>query len=182
MSSAKQGYPVVSRVLERVAPASSKAAWLFFAEMNGQLRATVHKIERLTPNIIEVVVHAPMAVERFHPGQFYRFQNFATLAASAGDTKLAMEGIALTGASVDVGRGLVSLIALEMGGSADLCAKLNPGDPVVLMGPTGTPTEILPDETVILVGGGLGNACCFPLGRRPGPRDRKSCTLPVTRS
>lgn len=164
MSSAKQGYPVVSGVLEHSAPASTKPAWLFFAEMNGQLRATVHKVERLTPNIIEVVVHAPMAVERFHPGQFYRFQNFATLAITAGDTKLAMEGIALTGASVDVSRGLVSLIALEMGGSADLCARLSPGDPVVLMGPTGTPTEILPDETVVLVGGGLGNAVLFSIG------------------
>ena len=115
MSSAKQGYPVVSRVLQRIAPASTKPAWLFFAEINGRLRATVHKVERLTPNIIEVVVHSPMAVERFHPGQFYRFQNFATHATTAGETKLAMEGIALTGASVDVSRGLVSLIALEMG-------------------------------------------------------------------
>jgi len=164
MSSAKQGYPVVSRMLGRVTPASAKPIGQFFAEINGQLRATVYKVERLTPNIIEVVVHAPMAVERFHPGQFYRFQNFATLATTAGDTKLAMEGIALTGASVDVPRGLVSLIALEMGGSADLCAKLNPGDPVVLMGPTGTPTEILPDETVVLVGGGLGNAVLFSIG------------------
>ncbi|MDQ3185911.1 MAG: FAD-dependent oxidoreductase [Pseudomonadota bacterium] len=164
MSSAKQGYPVVSRVLGRVAPASAKSTGLFFGEINGRLRATVYKVERLTPNIIEVVVHAPMAAERFHPGQFYRFQNFATLATTAGDTKLAMEGIALTGASVDVPRGLVSLIALEMGGSADLCAKLNPGDPVVLMGPTGTPTEILPDETVVLVGGGLGNAVLFSIG------------------
>ncbi|MEP7371178.1 MAG: FAD-dependent oxidoreductase [Nitrosospira sp.] len=164
MSSAKQGYPVVSRMLGRVAPVSTKSTELFFAEMNGRLRATVYKVERLTPNIIEVVVHAPMAVERFHPGQFYRFQNFATLATTVGDTKLAMEGIALTGASVDVPRGLVSLIALEMGGSADLCAKLNPGDPVVLMGPTGTPTEILPDETVVLVGGGLGNAVLFSIG------------------
>jgi NADPH-dependent glutamate synthase beta subunit-like oxidoreductase/NAD(P)H-flavin reductase len=164
MSSAKQGYPVVSRILHRLAPVSTAPAWLFFAEMNGRLRATVHKVERLTPNIIEVVVHAPMAVERFHPGQFYRFQNFATLATTAGDTKLAMEGIALTGASVDVTRGLVSLIALEMGGSADLCAKLKPGDPVVLMGPTGTPTEIPLDETVVLVGGGLGNAVLFSIG------------------
>ncbi|MDN5753469.1 MAG: FAD-dependent oxidoreductase, partial [Nitrosospira sp.] len=56
MSSAKQGYPVVSRMLGRVAPASTKSAELFFAEINGQLRATVHKVERLTPNIIEVVV------------------------------------------------------------------------------------------------------------------------------
>ena len=164
MSSAKQGYPVVSGVLARRAPASTNPTWLFFAEINGRMRATVHKVERLTPNIIEVVVHAPMAVERFHPGQFYRFQNFASLATTAGGTKLAMEGIALTGASVDVPRGLVSLIALEMGGSADLCAKLNPGDPVVLMGPTGTPTEILPNETVILVGGGLGNAVLFSIG------------------
>lgn len=164
MSSAKQGYPVVSRVLERLEPVSTKPAWLFFAEINGRMRATVQRIERLTPNIVEVVVHAPMAVERFHPGQFYRFQNFATLATTAGETKLAMEGIALTGASVDVSRGLVSLIALEMGGSADLCAKLNPGDPVVLMGPTGTPTEIPPGETVVLVGGGLGNAVLFSIG------------------
>ncbi len=164
MSSAKQGYPVVSQVLDRLAPASTKPAWLFFAEINGRMRATVHRVERLTPNIVEVVVHAPMAVERFHPGQFYRFQNFAALATTAGETKLAMEGIALTGASVDVSRGLVSLIALEMGGSADLCARLNPGDPVVLMGPTGTPTEIPPDETVVLVGGGLGNAVLFSIG------------------
>jgi NAD(P)H-flavin reductase len=164
MSSAKQGYPVVSGVLGLVSPASTKTARQFFEEINGSLRATVHRVERLTSNIIEVVVHAPLAVEHFRPGQFYRFQNFAALAATTGDTQLAMEGIALTGASVDVSRGLVSLIALEMGGSADLCASLKPGDPVVLMGPTGTPTDIVPDETVVLVGGGLGNAVLFSIG------------------
>ncbi|MDP1559557.1 MAG: FAD-dependent oxidoreductase [Nitrosomonas sp.] len=164
MSSAKQGYPVVNRVLNRVTPASGKSNQQFFAEMNAQLRATVHQVERLTPNIIEVVVHAPMAAEHFLPGQFYRFQNFGTYAPITAGTRLAMEGIALTGASVDISRGLVSLIALEMGGSADLCALLEPGDPVVLMGPTGTPTEILPGETVILAGGGLGNAVLFSIG------------------
>ncbi|MEK6736760.1 MAG: pyridine nucleotide-disulfide oxidoreductase, partial [Pseudomonadota bacterium] len=164
MSSAKQGYPVVSRVLGRVTPASNQSAQQFFATLNQQLRATVHRVERLTPNIIEVVVHAPMATERFHPGQFYRFQNYATEAPVAGDTRLAMEGIALTGASVDVVRGLVSLIVLEMGGSTDLCALLKPGEPVILMGPTGTPTEIPSNETIVLVGGGLGNAVLFSIG------------------
>ncbi len=164
MSSAKQGFPIVNRVLNRVAPVSPKSSQQFFAEMNIQLRSTVHKVERLTPNIIEVVVHSPMAVEHFQPGQFYRFQNFAAHAPIAAGTRLAMEGIALTGASVDIERGLVSLIALEMGGSADLCSLLNPGDPVVLMGPTGTPTVILPNETVMLVGGGLGNAVLFSIG------------------
>ena len=51
-----------------------------------------------------------------------------------------------------------------MGGSSDLCAVLKPGEPVVLMGPTGTPTEIHADTTVALVGGGLGNAVLFSIG------------------
>lgn len=164
MASAKQGYPVVSRVLAQINPASTQASSRFFAEIGGLLRATVYKVERLTSNIIEIVVHAPQAVRHFYPGQFYRFQNYASLAQLSGETRLAMEGIALTGASVDVSKGLVSLIALEMGGSANLCTLLQPGEPVVLMGPTGTPTEIESGETVVLVGGGLGNAVLFSIG------------------
>jgi hypothetical protein len=52
-----------------------------------------------------------------------------------------------------------------MGGSADLLAYLRPGEPVVLMGPTGTPTEIPSGETVVLAGGGLGNAVLLSIGR-----------------
>ena len=77
---------------------------------------------------------------------------------------MAMEGLALTGAWVDVERGLVACIVLEMGGSANLVAALQPGEPVVLMGPTGTATHIEPNETVMLVGGGLGNAVLFSIG------------------
>src|SRR5204863_4379105 len=62
-------------------------------------------------------------------------------------------------------RGLISTIVLEMGGSADLCSTLQPGEPVVLMGPTGTPTETPGGETVALVGGGLGNAVLFSIGQ-----------------
>ena len=75
-----------------------------------------------------------------------------------------MEGLALTGAWVDREQGLLSTIVLEMGGSSDLCALLKPGEPVVLMGPTGTPTETPAGETVLLVGGGLGNAVLFSIG------------------
>src|SRR5512139_3998595 len=77
-----------------------------------------------------------------------------------------MEGLALTGAWVDASQGLVSTIVLEMGGSSDLCALLRPGEPVVLMGPTGTPTETPPHETVLLAGGGLGNAVLFSIGQK----------------
>jgi hypothetical protein len=70
----------------------------------------------------------------------------------------------MTGAWVDRDKGLVSIIALEMGGSSDLCAMLQKGEPVILMGPTGTPTEIAAGETVLLCGGGLGNAVLFSIG------------------
>jgi len=115
--------------------------------------------------MVGVVVHAPAAARKFHPGQFYRLQNFESLAVRAEGTRLAMEGLALTGAWVDRERGLVSVIVLEMGGSSDLCVALRPGEPVVLMGPTGAPTEIERDKTVVLVGGGLGNAVLFSIGR-----------------
>jgi NAD(P)H-flavin reductase len=42
---------------------------------------------------------------------------------------------------------------------------LKPGQRVVVMGPTGTPTEIGERETVILLGGGLGNAVLFSIAK-----------------
>ena len=165
MGAAKQGYPSVSAVLERVPPASRLSDADFLADINRGLRASVHEVIRLTPNIVEVIIKAPLAAQRFRPGQFYRLQNYETHALEVDATRLAMEGLALTGAWVDAKQGLISTIVLEMGGSADLCAELKPGEPVVLMGPTGTPTEIPSDETVMLVGGGLGNAVLFSIGQ-----------------
>ena len=118
-------------------------------------------------------MRAPAAARRFEPGQFYRLQNYETLARRVDGTRLNMEGLALTGAWVDREQGLVSTIVLEMGGSSDLCTLLQPGEPVILMGPTGTPTEIEANETVVLVGGGLGNAVLFSIGqafRRAGSK------------
>jgi NADPH-dependent glutamate synthase beta subunit-like oxidoreductase/NAD(P)H-flavin reductase len=165
MGSAKQGYPVVSRMLARRAPQGPSPEALV-ARLNDELRAVVHDVVRLTPNIVEVIVRAPLAARSFEPGQFYRLQNFESLAPRADGTTLAMEGLALTGASVDREKGLLSTIVLEMGGSSDLCALLKPGEPVILMGPTGTPTHTPAKETVLLVGGGLGNAVLFSIGQR----------------
>jgi NADPH-dependent glutamate synthase beta subunit-like oxidoreductase/NAD(P)H-flavin reductase len=169
MASAKQGYPVVSRVLAQHPPRSNLATADFFAALRRELCASVQSVLRLTPTIVEVVIAAPMAARKFRPGQFYRLQNFETLAPVVGTgaarTRLQMEGLALTGAWVDAKQGLVSIIVLEMGGSSDLCALLKPGEPVVLMGPTGAPTHIAANETVILAGGGLGNAVLFSIGQ-----------------
>jgi NADPH-dependent glutamate synthase beta subunit-like oxidoreductase len=98
MGSAKQGYPVVSRAL--ASRPASKIAWAALrATLDSNLRAVVHEVNRLTPTIVEVVVKAPAAARNFRPGQFYRLQNYEAFAKRIDGTVLAMEGLAMTGAS-----------------------------------------------------------------------------------
>jgi NAD(P)H-flavin reductase len=174
MASAKHGYPHVVALFppdeqgyEPATRAAREDAWRSLTRsLDGDLLARVEWVERLTPTIVEVVVHAPAAARHFRPGQFYRLQNFEALAPKSDDgSPFLMEGIALTGAWVDVERGLLSLIALELGVSSRLVASLRKGEPVVVMGPTGTPTEIPHGESVMLAGGGLGNAVLFSIAK-----------------
>jgi NADPH-dependent glutamate synthase beta subunit-like oxidoreductase/NAD(P)H-flavin reductase len=173
MASARDGYPHVTALFQDELAAldpenqvERDAAWkALCAELDREFVARVSEVRRLTPTIVEVIVEAPAAARRFRPGQFYRLQNYETYARSVRGTRLLMEGIALTGAWVDRDRGLLSLIALELGVSSRLCRYLQPGEPVVVMGPTGSPTEIEPNENVLLAGGGLGNAVLFSIAK-----------------
>lgn len=173
MASAKHGYPyIVEQFAHHIATADparqterNQALHDLFARLDAALIARVVAVHRLTPNIVEVVVKAPFPAKHFCPGQFYRVQNYETHATRINGTVLATEGLALTGAWVDKERGLVSLIALEMGSSSRLCALWKTGDPLVVMGVTGTPTDIPAGRTVLLAGGGLGNAVLFSIGK-----------------
>ncbi|MGH9237959.1 MAG: FAD-dependent oxidoreductase [Vicinamibacterales bacterium] len=176
MASAKDGYPKVTALfsdeLSQLDPAKQperEEAWSSLVKrLDDDLLARVEYVQRLTETIVEVVVRAPAAARHFQPGQFYRLQNYEALAPRASnstESPLLMEGIALTGAWVDRGKGLLSLIALEMGVSSRLCAYLRAGEPVVVMGPTGTPTEIPRGTDVLLAGGGLGNAVLFSIAK-----------------
>ena len=176
MASAKNGYP---KVVELFADQLEKQGTLPQIEkdtifdklvktLDEQLRAFVVRVERLTPTIVDVVVKAPLQARKFEPGQFYRLQNFETSAPVIDGTRMMMEGLALTGAWVDEEKGLLSMIVLEMGTSSRLCSLLEEGEEVVVMGPTGTPTEIPENETVLLAGGGLGNAVLFSIAKAMG--------------
>ena len=178
MASAKDGYEHVAALfadeiaavenltaggVESRGVASGEDFARLVEKLDDELIARVVRVDRLTPTIVEVVVRAPTQARKFEPGQFYRLQNYETDADVVSGTKLTMEGIALTGAWVDKAAGLLSLIVLEMGASSRLCARLAPSQRVVVMGPTGTPTEIPKGETVLLAGGGLGNAVLFSI-------------------
>lgn len=150
MASAKHSFPIISKLLK---PNNIDN---FFSQLENVLNATLLKIERLTPNIVELIIKSPLAARNFKPGQFFRLQNYA------GNLPL-IEGIALTGAKVE--NDTISTIVLEMGESSKLCAQLEINKSVVLMGPTGTATEIPENEHIMLIGGGLGNAVLFSIGQ-----------------
>ena len=173
MASAKDGYPYVVKLFEQDIATLDPTRQIqrdrklhsFQQQLDDAFDARIVAINRLTPTIIEVIVRAPQAARKFCPGQFYRVQNYETLAPVKKGTVLAAEGIALTGAWVDKENGLISLITLEMGSSTRLCATWKAGDPLVVMGVTGTPTDIPSGQTVLLLGGGLGNAVLFSIGK-----------------
>jgi NADPH-dependent glutamate synthase beta subunit-like oxidoreductase/NAD(P)H-flavin reductase len=172
MASAKHGFHHVAALFPELStlssvdqPARDEKLTSFFHGLDDALIARVVEVNRLTKTIVEVVVKAPMAARKFKPGQFYRLQNFESFAPVVQGTRLGMEGLALTGAWIDESKGLLGTIVLEMGGSSRLCAALRPGEPIILMGPTGTPTHVQRNETVLLCGGGLGNAVLFSIAR-----------------
>ncbi|MBS4028136.1 MAG: FAD-dependent oxidoreductase [Ignavibacteriales bacterium] len=145
----------------------------FFKTLNDELKPYVVKVERLTPTITEIIVHAPMQARKFLPGQFFRLQNYETDSLKLENTLLMMEGVALTGAWVEVEKGLLSMIILEVGASSRMASMLKPNQRVVVMGPTGTPTEIPENSTVLLLGGGLGNAVLFSIAKAAKEKNTK---------
>ena len=116
-------------------------------------------------------MRAPAAARRFQPGQFYRLQNYETLAAVADGTRVA-DGRARAHRGVGRPRARTGVddIVLEMG-ARDLWRRAPPRGSRWATGRTGTPTEIAPDEAVLLAGGGLGNAVLFC--DRPGRSARR---------
>ena len=129
------------------------------------LKSYILDVEYITKNITKLTILAPLAATNFKPGQFYRLQNFEHNSLNIENTKLSMENLALTGVSVDKDKGIISTLVLNAGGSSNLCNYLKKNEPIIFMGPTGTPTEIPANQNVMLIGGGVGNAVLFSIGQ-----------------
>ncbi len=160
MASAKNGY---KKILEQLKNSKTNNVDIF-KKFDALLTCKVKEVVRLTPNVIEVIVKAPLAAAHFEPGQFFRLQKYESNTSAIKGYKFPMEGLALTGAAVK--GDYVSLVVLELGLSSKLCNLLKPNEKVVLMGPTGMPTSIPHKKTVLLIGGGLGNAVLISIGKK----------------
>jgi NADPH-dependent glutamate synthase beta subunit-like oxidoreductase/NAD(P)H-flavin reductase len=163
MASAKRAYPLIGRLLAR-RPASDEATGAFFARLGARLDPRVEKVARLAPGLIEVTVRAPAAAAAWRAGQFFRIQNYESLAPRACGVPLAMEGVAALPSAVDAEKGLVSLALAGEGGSRELAHLLKPGDPVALMGPNGAEVAWPKGGVVLLAAAGFGTAALVPFG------------------
>ncbi|HEY6335211.1 MAG TPA: FAD-dependent oxidoreductase, partial [Alphaproteobacteria bacterium] len=164
MAGTKRAYPLISRLLAKCA-ASTQSDEALFAQLAAALEVRIEKVEHLSADLSEITLHAPAAARAWRPGQFFRLQNFETLALSSDGTRLAMEGVAAMPSGVDGERGIVRLALSGKAGSSELAARLEPGQPVSLMGPNGTAIDLPTDGAVLLAGEGYGVAVLLPLAR-----------------
>jgi NADPH-dependent glutamate synthase beta subunit-like oxidoreductase/NAD(P)H-flavin reductase len=154
MASAKKGYSQITEIIQKKSDTPDSN---FLSKINSDFLVKIEKIEKLSDHVYEIFVKAPLLAKRTKVGHIFRLQNYHALAKKNGDQIMAMEGVVLTALSIDQENGIISAVALNVGGSTSLIKNFKAGDPCIFMGPSGKPNEIPKNETVVLVGGGRGN-------------------------
>ena len=140
IASSQRSYPSIMAALDDVPVAdASQEAYRAFRESITELMAPqVAEVLQDNP-VTELWVRAPMAARNFKPGQFFRLQSFESGSPVVDGTRLQIPLLTVSGAGVSKDR--VRLMVLQWGAGSRLVGRLEPGEPIILMGPTGTPTE-----------------------------------------
>ena len=125
----------------------------FAARLDDALKPRVVAVQPLADHLVKLTLRAPQATRHWQPGQVYRLQNHERNAITIAGQKLTMEGMAIDGIHVDRARGEVELLVNAVGVSSRIAAAMQPGESVVLMGPTGGALP-QPDNAWITVAGG----------------------------
>ncbi|WP_298136423.1 FAD-dependent oxidoreductase [Acidiferrobacter sp.] len=163
VASSKSAFPQVMGVLSAMKrPASAESAAAFLARMRELFEPRVAAIDKSNPAVAEIWIKAPMAARNFRPGQFFRLQTFESLSPVVANTRLQVPVITVSGTGVEDDR--VRLMVLQWGAGARVAGALRAGDPLILMGPTGAPTDIPSGQTILVVAGRWGAAVMLDIG------------------
>ncbi len=163
MASSKIGYKQINQMLELL---QNKENHNFLDKIKSEFSVIIHKIEKLSDHVCQIFIKAPLLANQTELGHIFRLQNYHALALKDESGHLmVMEGVPLTALDVDRENGIITAIALDFGGSTSLIKNLSEGEPCIFMGPSGKPTEISKNETVLLIGGGRGNQPLTALAR-----------------
>ncbi|HUW98588.1 MAG TPA: FAD-dependent oxidoreductase [Acidiferrobacter sp.] len=163
VASSKTAYPQVMALLAAMPkPANDEPGAAFLARMRSLFEPRVAAINKTNPAVTEMWIEAPMAAKNFRPGQFFRLQTFESQSSVVEDTRLQVPVMTVSGTGVDEDR--VRLMVLQWGAGARVAGGLKVGDPLILMGPTGAPTEIPSGQTILVVAGRWGAAVMLDIG------------------
>ncbi len=162
IASSKRSYPQVMGALALYPPVRKESYGAFQEQMADLLTPRVSKIDHSNPSVVEIWVRAPLAARNFRPGQFFRLQSFESNSPEVEGTRLQIPLLTVSGTGVTGDE--IRLLVLQWGVGPRLVGRLQPGDPVVLMGPTGAPTEMPAGETVLVIAGRWGAAVMLDIG------------------
>ncbi|MGD8569034.1 MAG: FAD-dependent oxidoreductase [Gammaproteobacteria bacterium] len=165
IASAKRSYPKIVKALSHrpsTQTANETAYQEFRQQMDNLFRPRVAEVRRDNPAMTELWVHAPMAARNFRPGQFFRMQTFESISPLVEGTRLQVPLLTVSGTGVK--DDMIRLLVLQWGAGPRLVGRLQPGDPIVLMGPTGSPTDIPTNKTIMVVAGRWGAAVMLDIG------------------
>ena len=152
LASAKNGYKEITNSLKKSSPKSQTLPVL-------DASCIVNKITQLSDDITEIIIHSKTCAGNFRPGQFFRLQNQTNTLSNT------IEPIAITAVEINNRENLLTFVIQNVGKSSSLACQLQEGEEVILMGPTGKPTEIISNKNILLIGGGIGNALLIPLAK-----------------
>ena len=167
IASAKRAYPkIVESLKENIKQGDVEDYQNFRSHMEYLFRAKIISVNRHHKKLVELIVQAPMAARNFKPGQFYRLQNYETLAPMLSGTRLQTEALAMLGVRDPENPDQLSFMVFEEGASSRLVATFKPGDFMSVMGPTGARSKIPEDgsQTVMIIGGLLAIARLLSVG------------------
>ena len=162
IASSKRSYPQVMAALAHLPAAVDLDCGRFHSRIKGLLTATVAEVNALNPAVTELWIKAPMAARKFKPGQFFRLQTFESTSPVVAGTRLQIPVLTVSGAGIRNDQ--VRLLVLQWGTGARLVNRLQPGEQVVLMGPTGAPVELPRNETILVIAGRWGAAVMLDIG------------------
>lgn len=197
MASAKNGFPAISQALS-ILPAARNYQE-FLDGVNKDFVVEVKEVNVLSDYMFELVVYAPLLARKTKLGHIFRLHNYHSLAKKVNvpnvdgtgstclggvslrqqtmgvcNTLLAMEGVAVTTYKVDKERGTISVMIVNVGGSSSLVKNFKIGEPIIFAGPSGTPTKIVANKTVLLIAGGRG---IFPLAALAAEYKKNNCQV-----
>ncbi|HEC12102.1 MAG TPA: pyridine nucleotide-disulfide oxidoreductase [Acidiferrobacteraceae bacterium] len=134
----------------------------FRDRISDQLTPRVTAIRTDHPAIVEIHIRAPRVARNFKAGQFFRLQTYESLSPMVDGTRLQIPLQTVSGAGID--GDTVRLMLLRMGPNHRLAERLQVGDPLVLMGPTGASLDLGQGKNVLVITGKWGAAVMLHLG------------------